>query len=530
MADSIRKSSEVLGIVSVSRFKRRLQLSRLMSRTALILLGLTASISMANEYHLLVDPSRVVRAKVPASVFGFNIEWMGFDSGYMRSGKVRPELIDYLRPFAGAIYRYPGGTNSSYFDWRRSVGPQDSRAPQTNQWGAKIATKFGFDEYLAFLQEVGGVPLVVVNAWGEKSGRHTASQVSNNARDWLQYANHGIKVQQGQTLSPCAPNSKCAVALWEIGNEMDWGDQSLTAAEYDVIARTIAAQLRRIDPALHLLFGGKSSPWSTTPEAVRAFDEQIGRTSRDFSGGLTYHLYYDGVSIPGVVAYLNRAISAFAAGRESPSFDVFITEHSRWPARPLVGKWKDNWHQATDLSAAISASDFWLSLVPNAKINGLVWHALGAQGPWQLFSIDSDNDSLVPSVPYWAFRVLRAGFLDNIVATQVWKTPSAKYVGGYDIRAIAMSSADERKLSVLAVNRSAQPRTIDLEIPLLKGRSVLAVRHQIAGDNPDLSADPRETSFVALHEQKVGVAIDARGRSRWVLPGFSVTSIVIPTD
>lgn len=477
---------------------------------------------------VVIAPNKIVRESVPPTLFGFNIELSGFDYGYMRAGVLRRDLIAMLKPFEGAIYRYPGGTVSSYFDWRKSIGPHIQRPQQVNQWGQKLVTQFGFDEYRSFLQDVGGVPIIVVNFWGEKAGAWPARRIVKQAEDWLLYANGGKRIDPNRVLQPCLPTTECLISIWELGNEMDWGEQSLSAEKYGALAAKVAFRLKNIDPGLYLLIGGMSAPWSPGRRLLLpSYEKTIGHYSTDLINGLSLHSYYDGIKVPIVLERILQAATSFDAGRGRGAFDIFVTEHARWPKRPKIGDWKSNWHQTTDISGALSTADFWLGVMPNPKIIGLAWHALAANGPWQLFSISNADNSLIPSATYWAFRVLRSGFLDKVVSTQVIALSAAGYAGGYDVRAIAMRSSDGRSLSVLAVNRSSREQLVQLVIPDYKDREVKAVIQYIGGPVPELKNDEENPFRIEMRKNIIRLTFDSSGATQLSLPRLSVVSIML---
>lgn len=493
--------------------------------------GVFVSPAMAASSDVLVviEPDKIIREHVPQTMFGFNIEWMGFDYGYMRGGVVRRDLIAMLKPFQGAIYRYPGGTVSSYFNWIKSIGPHDQRSPQTNQWGQKIVTQFGFDEFRSFLQEVGGVPVVVLNLWGEKAGAWPAERIAKHAESWLRYANRGKRIDPKRLLQPCLPATECRIGIWELGNEMDWGEQSMNADQYGALAIKVASRLKVIDSGLHMLIGGLTASMGQRRMSFPDFEEKIGQLSGRLVDGLSLHSYYDGVNIPGVLGRIGQAINGFAVGRRDTSFDVFITEHARWPAQPKNGKWEDNWHQTTDISGAISSADFWLGVVPNPQISGLAWHALAARGPWPLFSVSDVDDRLIPSVPYWALKVLRAGFLDKVVFSRLTNLSdaNAEYSGGYNVRAMSMRSHDGQSLSLLAVNRANRVQNISLVVPTLKSRAMDATFRYITGSDAEERNDESNSSRIEMREKTIHLIFDAAGTAEITLPKLSVSSVLL---
>ena len=115
--------------------------------------------------------------RLPSQAFdlGFNVAWDGVQAWSTNSSgagelwggtSIRQPLYDFLRDrgsFAGAIYRYPGGTPSNYFDWTLSVG--DSRVPmrfeaESNQ---TLLPQFGLDEFLKFVEQAKGKAMLTFN-------------------------------------------------------------------------------------------------------------------------------------------------------------------------------------------------------------------------------------------------------------------------------------------------------------------------------------------------------------------------------
>src|SRR5690606_18530967 len=47
-------------------------------------------------------PADSVRTTPPLQLFGFNLIWDRFQAGYWRNGRVRPEVVEWLKPFRGA--------------------------------------------------------------------------------------------------------------------------------------------------------------------------------------------------------------------------------------------------------------------------------------------------------------------------------------------------------------------------------------------------------------------------------------------
>lgn len=490
-------------------------------------------IQRSQEVVITVDPNSVVRSAVPAALFGFNIPWMNFQRGYWRDNQVRPEVIAWLKPFSGAVYRYPGGEWSNWFEWEKAAGPGSSRTEQYTTFGSTKA-EFGFDEFLDFVKAVNGVPLVTVNLKGTKGAPWSDQQAVESNVEWLQHSvqREGRAIARGNAQF-CQTGTKCPVEWWELGNELDWGNGAWTHTEYVNRAREVGLAMKNIDPAIKLIAHTTSSPWSTKrvigekPKA-RDFDSAVGAGLGDVAYGYAYHPYYDGISIPAANHYMERAINHLrptaSTGKPPP---IFITEHGRWPNQPKFGKWETTWIKTGNIGGAVSTADFLLSQMVIPDVRAAMWHSLGARGPWQLFYLDSAADALYPNVVYWALRVLREGLMDDALKVSVSSPNISGYRGGYDVRAVFMRDSTHTRYSLLTINRAGKEQKARLIFPEWAGRKVKGQQYYVSGVSDALANTKERKNAVTMRSRAVGLRFDDAGQAEISLPAFSVSSIVI---
>lgn len=393
-----------------------------------------------------IRSATVLRAAVPPALFGFDLPWYDAQIGYVRHGALRPELVEWLKPFKGAMYRYPAGSTS--FEWRRAIGPLAQRSRIGEQYvpdGAAVA-ELGPEEFLRLMGQVEGQPLWMLNLLGPKGRLWSTPEM---LRDNLDYA------QWIQTNTPrlCPRPGPCHQAAYELGNELDWPPVNWTPAQYAERALPLLQGLRRAQPQARLLVLGQTAPWDARSQTRErsSFDTELAAQLAAQSDGVTIHPYYDGHSVKVMNEFIDRLAQRYRA--HNPAQQVYVTEHARWPSQPLIGRWEDNWYQASGAGGGVSSADFLLSLMPKATVGAAMWHALGVQGPWQLIKWDRRSDTLYPSPTYWALRVLREGLLDDAVQVQPALVAGTRYSGGYDLRLVAMRGSGARA-SLLGVNRS----------------------------------------------------------------------------
>lgn len=476
-----------------------------------------------------VDTNTVLRTSAPTELFGFNVPWINFQHGYWRSGNVRKEVINWLRPFEGAVYRYPGGDLSNWYDWRKAIGPPAGRPPQHARWNEYDDVEFGFDEFIAFVKEVKGVPFVTVNMVGTNKEQWSDQLAKQQSADWLGYS---VK-REGPAASSesryCEKGKVCPVRWWELGNELDWGDISWTAEQYTSRALIIGNAMLNVDPNIQLIAHTASSPWSqkrAKTNRADEFDKAVGLRLSRVVKGYSIHPYYDGINIADATGYMDKTINSLKAASELTDPQIFVTEHGRWPHKPEYGDWRPYWIQTGNLGGAISTADYVLSLMPNPRVRMAMWHALGTGGPWQLFYVDEKTDTVYPSVVYWALRTLRSGLLDHVVSTNVNSPNVSGYGGGYDIRAVALINESRDQLSLLVVNRARNVFAARVHVPLFAGR-VSNVHHTyVSGSSLEAANTNSNQSFVSPQVNTYKAVFDSDGYSGIDIPPYSISAYI----
>jgi hypothetical protein len=464
---------------------------------------------------------------VPSVFFGFNIEWLPFQAGYLENGTVRPEVINWLSPFKGAMYRYPGGEKANWFNWRQSIGPASTRPLQITENGQKNKALFGIDEFITFVQQVGGVPLVVANLYGQKEHPWSEQSLVELNHDWVTHTNNGNSPPGNSVLyTPCKVTSPCHVTWWELGNELDWKGQLWNVEQIVNRATKIGRTLKDADASVKLVAFTRTAgflPDANNEMSTEVFNRTVAERLKDLVDAYSTHIYYEGRSIPEVLDYMQQLKSQVQNGTGKPSH-IFITEHARWPNKPLIGDWKTTWPKTGNLDGSLATADFLLGVLPMSEVDVALWHQLGARGPWQLFYHGDKDDHLWPSVVYWALRVLKQGVLDDVLET---KTISDSNIWpGYTLRSIFMRKADGSRYSLMTVNRSWKEQKTRLIIPKWAGRSFNAKQYYISGTSKDDANVEGDENRVVMQDRIMTIKFDAQGQTTISLPAFSVSSVI----
>ena len=470
---------------------------------------------VGNKNETIVRVENTALRKLSPQFFGFNLEIIEFQSSLWnkKDQQVEPNIIEHLRRFPGAVYRYPGGTVANHFDWKAATGPLASRSAQKIMSWQPTANiiEFGPAEYLNFVSQVNGKAWYVLNMYGGLSGAEDPSALADSASQLVLFMND----LQSKGLP--------SIYRWELGNELDRGQYQWSASKYAMTSQEIVAAVRRSNMDAEMV--GMTQDWEHTGASVSGvnYNTTVALDLKQYASEFAGHLYYDGApwgpSIPRVIKQLCKNFESVKMG--SSNGTLWVTEHGRTPlGTPDDPTWKTRWPQTGDLGAAISVSDMMISLARTSGINGAFVHSLhGTNGPWPMFHKNRDG-MLNPSAVYWALVLLREVLLDDVLNVTIATTNHG--VGeGYDINAAVFSNSERSRFSLWIVNRSPKQTVATFYIPPLSGKRVIVKLAQLSGS--ESSASNYDTPFkVFPSRHEVLVDVDARGYFSLDIPAYSV--------
>lgn len=473
-----------------------------------------------------INPKNKTRLLKP-SFFGFNLEWIGFQDSFWdkKSKKINPALLEWMKAFKGAVYRYPGGTVANYFDWMEAKDDIQLRKLQIGaDWRGPLIARFGIDEYLTFVNQVSGQPWIVTNLFGRFHHEMPVETLAKQAGTMAKYVSTRNK-QLG--FSP--------VLRWELGNELDRGIYQWPAEKYSDRSAQIVKAITAEIPDAQFVAIAEDYDAQTKTSGLNAHEYNNQVVSRLANQVQEYanHLYYDGgINGPPIPDRLGQLCSTLDSlqtkllSSKTANAGIWITEHARWPeGKPSDPNWKSQWWKATNLQAGISVADIMIAAVQFPQIKGAFLHALaGTAGSWPLFHADSEG-SFHPSVIYWTLRILREAMLDEVLTTQTTSANLSAYAGNYDVRATVLTSKDHKRYAIWAINRHASPVELDVNIQLCSACSLKFKKTELT--NHLATADNRNKSDNVLPQKSTGsLKVNKLGHTKVMLSGYSITTYI----
>ncbi len=440
------------------------------------------AVKTAAKIQIEVDSEAVVREQLPKELFGFNINYMSFQNQLWdkKAAQVYPAIVDSLKMFPSAIYRYPGGLVANSFEWDQSVGPASNRAKQETIFKSPPQQAlFGLDEYLHFLQQVDGRFLYVLNLVGKdpKNPLQEAGEqdVANKNRALASYIIGKIADQP---------------RYYQLGNELDRSKYEWDANKYISRSRKTIDAIKSVDKDAHFVAFLRDFVWKYKNDKSRG-ESAPNAYMRAILTGLpevtdySLHHYYNGKRTDGKsrsVAFwlklLEKSIVDYRAIRGTDP-NIWITEHARQMSSEKASSDLTSQY-VSNLGGALSTADYMIAIAQIPQIKGAVWHGLNA-GPWQLFDASVRYKDLRPRPIYYGLRALHEMGLPMVLNTHTSSTNISGYESGYDVRAVAFKDKSGDKLGLWLVNHSAKVQKANLRYMPLASRDVVLERFYIAG-------------------------------------------------
>ncbi len=221
----------------------------------------------SDRHTVTVDKLSTIYAKVPlhftarSTTDNGRLEIVGKGTGSFLVGTVslmpadnihgwRADTLARLRELNAPVYRWPGGSFVSAYNWKEGIGDPDRRPPRRNfAWKGIEHNDVGIHEFVALCREIRAEPFIVVNT-GMAGAKLAAEQV--------EYVNGHANTPMGQLRAGNGHPEPFGVKLWGVGNEI-FGQ---AIEDYVKKHNRVEEAMRAIDPTIKTVAVGQSDGWS----------------------------------------------------------------------------------------------------------------------------------------------------------------------------------------------------------------------------------------------------------------------------
>lgn len=150
-----------------------------------------------------------------------------------RPNGLRPDLAQKLEDLHPKFMRFPGGCFiegdflANRFQWKKTIGPIETRPGHYNLWGYRTSDGMGYHEFLQLAEDIGAEPLYVFNigvALGDVVVYNQVDSYIQDALDAIEYANGDINTTYGAIRAANGHPEPFNLKYVEVGNENSGND------------------------------------------------------------------------------------------------------------------------------------------------------------------------------------------------------------------------------------------------------------------------------------------------------------------
>ena len=225
----------------------------------------------------------------------------------------RKDLAQMLEDLKPRFMRFPGGCyiegqyangDRNRFEWKKTIGPIEERPGHWNiNWNYRCSDGFGFHEMLQLSEDLGAIPLFVVNVglghdWHQDIDN--LDEFIQEALDAIEYANGDVTTTWGAVRAASGHPEPFGLKYIEIGNEnynSDVNNQYGTSYQYPERYKKFYDAIKAKYPDIVCI--GNVESWGTDNPSWRndypvdALDEHYYRSPSWFVGNYEKYDSYD---------------------------------------------------------------------------------------------------------------------------------------------------------------------------------------------------------------------------------------------
>ncbi|OGV38837.1 MAG: hypothetical protein A2020_12965 [Lentisphaerae bacterium GWF2_45_14] len=409
---------------------------------------LPAEISI-DEEKVINHPSKML--------LGFNHSWHLGQSIELKSNastELDEEFTGICKEFPVPFIRI-GGTGSQTYRWKLSIGPLSKRASMKLYAQDSEKQIYGLLEWVKSFQKInpdvqfcwtfnmyqehpedavdlidfltGAPDKAPEKGLWEKNIDIFSSDSKKENVNWAKLrVDYGVK-------------KPVPVAVWELGQEMDWIPAYWTKEEYVRECKRWIRAIKPAHPEVKLAIHANGGPWGPygADKRYNSFNEWrtwLQFCLKELGGDVDYvvwHMYYDGTPLAMCFGIFQRTIIDDIKAAGYDNLKLFISEHSMYPKRmsvqgskfeisPFAGKKDIN--ESHSLKGVLSTADFYLRTLQEPMIEMANYHSFSAysnRGPWKVVAKDAKSSKLYLSGIADLFILLNNAYCNEVVETKV---------------------------------------------------------------------------------------------------------------
>jgi alpha-L-arabinofuranosidase len=420
----------------------------------------------ASPVEINIDEDRIVK-KFSKEMFGYNYVWiwinrMTLSKNSSGGSMISPQYLKLMQGFPMPLNRV-SGSGSKVFKWKHAIGPVAKRKPQKlAKWVPAEIQKAGPVEWIKSVLAI------------DKNARFTwtfnidTDSVKDNV-DLVEFLtgdparNPGGGVNWAAKRVELGLKAPVNIAVWELGNEMDWGEtrSNFPIEKYVAKCKEIIVAVKKEFPNAKFAAHAATAPSNKIHKKAGGWNVWHRKVLKELGGQIDFcvvHPYYHVCNIPRLerdcINVLAQDIKNITG---SDRIKIYISEHAKWPLYPKKGsgrKWTDNWYQTHSLEGCLTTAEWTNRMLNIPAVTMMAYHSFSG-GPWGMIYLDQKTGKLYTTGMFDMFKLLNSIPGINVVQSAASGKKADVKRGSLSFTVSAVSTADG--LDLILVN--CEPET-----------------------------------------------------------------------
>ena len=351
----------------------------------------------------------------------------------------RADTVALLKELNAPVYRWPGGSFVSGYNWKDGVGDPDRRPPRENPaWKGIEHNDVGIHEFMDLCREIKAEPFIVVN---------TGLADAKLAAEEVEYVNGGPETPMGKLRAKNGHPEPFGVKWWGVGNETF--DQPI--AEYVKKHKRVEEAMRAVDPSFEAIAVGSASADEWSKKMLASCANHMNLIGEHWYWQSKEDLADHVAQVPaGIkrIADLHRGYRKTLDSLQGKDIRIVMDEWDYWYGRNEYGEGGVRWSLQDGLGIAAGLHEFFrnsdLFLMANYA------QAVNVAGAIKTTATEAEFET--------------TGLVLKLYRHHFGKTP-VEVSGSYEPLDIAAAwTEDKTGITVGVVNPTHEARTISLDV------------------------------------------------------------------
>ena len=425
-----------------------------------------------------------------------------------------PRLVKGLNEYTLPLVRL-GEEASRTFKWKSAIGPMEGREEQT-LWGVTGKVSAG--------------PLETVNTYETIDSNAAFSVTLNvendtaqNAADFAQFLTGGTDTVWGKKRADYGRSNPVNVTLFELGNEVDHGDNTMTVNDYIAKCKEFIAAVKTVAPNAKFAvqastgaYGGAKYTMDngTNGERWRNWHKAILADSALASqiDYIALHTYFyaeeAGRVMDNCVRLTKEDIKAAGYGN---SIKTFISEYAMW--NKTYANTAANTH---NIAAVTETSDVISRMMQQPGVEMMTYHGINS-GDWANVVNDTANDRMYLNGIGSLLKLYKTYGTGDVLKTTLDGFETEK---DSDLSGVAVRNSNGN-ISYIFTNKSNAEKTVTVDngTDTYKIKSEMRIKSKNGQNTADLTAS---TNNIDINTYTYS---DGAAFTEYTIPAYSVCAV-----